>query len=53
VVAVVGGDEPYLLTQDGARYLVGAVLPDGSLVQSVDGHTVNFVRNGRHVQVEF
>jgi type III secretion system YscD/HrpQ family protein len=53
VVAVVGGDDPYLLTQDGARYLVGAVLPDGSLVESVDGHTVNFLRNGRQVKVEF
>jgi type III secretion system YscD/HrpQ family protein len=53
VVAVVGGERPYLLTQDGARYLTGAMLPDGSLIESVDGHAVTFLRNGNHVQVDF
>jgi type III secretion system YscD/HrpQ family protein len=53
VVAVVGGERPYLLTQDGARYLTGAMLPDGSLIEGVDGHAVTFLRNGNHVRVDF
>jgi type III secretion system YscD/HrpQ family protein len=53
VVGVVGGDPSYVVTQDGARYLTGAVLPNGSQIERIDSPTVTFVRNGNRVQVEF
>jgi type III secretion system YscD/HrpQ family protein len=53
VVAVIGGELPYLVTQDGSRYFTGAMLPDGSLIERVDGHLVTFLRNGNRVQVDF
>lgn len=53
VVGVVGGEPSYVVTQDGARYLTGAMLPDGSQVERVEGHVVTFLRNGNRVQVEF
>jgi type III secretion protein D len=53
VVGVVGGDTAFVLTQDGARYLAGAMLPDGSQVETVEGHLVTFLREGQRVQIEF
>jgi type III secretion protein D len=53
VVGVVGGEEPFVLTKDGKRYLVGATLPDGSQVQKIVGHTVTFQRNGKPLPVRF
>ena len=34
---MVDGNDPYLVTRDGSRYYVGATLPNGSHLQSVDG----------------
>jgi type III secretion system YscD/HrpQ family protein len=53
VVGVVGGSQPFVLTQDGKRYLVGATLPDGSQIQKITGQTVVFVRNGKPMPVRF
>jgi type III secretion system YscD/HrpQ family protein len=53
IVAVVGGQYAFLLTRDGTRYTQGALLPDGSKVESIDGHDVVFERNGQRVVVQF
>jgi type III secretion system YscD/HrpQ family protein len=53
VVGVIGGDEPYVLTQDGKHYLVGATLPDGSQIEKIVGHKVIFKRNGKALPVHF
>jgi type III secretion system YscD/HrpQ family protein len=53
VVGVVGGASPYVVTQDGRYYFVGSVLPDGTQVDRIDGHTVEFSRNGRSMPVQF
>jgi type III secretion protein D len=53
VVGVVGGNSPYVLTQDGRRYFVGSMLPDGTQVDQIDGHTVVFSRQGKPMTVQF
>lgn len=53
IVAVVGGEYAYVLTHDGTRYTQGALLPDGSKLESIDGHDVVFERNGQRVLVQF
>jgi type III secretion system YscD/HrpQ family protein len=37
IAQVVEGTDPYLVTRDGSRYYVGAVLPNGAHLQSVEG----------------
>jgi type III secretion system YscD/HrpQ family protein len=53
IVAVVGGEYGFLLTQDGTRYLRGALLPDGSRFETVDGHDVVFEKDGQRLVVQF
>lgn len=53
VIGVVGGEQSYLLTLDGSHYLSGSMLPDGSLVEAIEGHDVVFVRDGQRVVVQF
>ena len=35
IVAVVRGDDPYLVTADSSRYYIGARLPDGSILHDI------------------
>jgi type III secretion system YscD/HrpQ family protein len=53
IVGVVGGATPFLLTQDRKRYLVGSMLPDGTQIDQIDGHTVVFSRQGKPMLVQF
>jgi hypothetical protein len=53
IVGVVGGLNPYVVTQDRKRYLVGSMLPDGTQVDQIDGDTVVFSRQGRPMPVKF
>jgi type III secretion system YscD/HrpQ family protein len=53
IVGVVGGDSPFVLTQDGKRYLVGSMLPDGTQIDKIVGHTVDFSRQGKPMTVQF
>ncbi len=53
VIGVVGGAQSYLLTLDGSHYLSGSMLPDGSLIEAIEGHDVVFVREGQRVVVQF
>jgi type III secretion system YscD/HrpQ family protein len=53
VVGVVGGLVPYVVTQDRRRWHVGAVLPNGTQIDHIEGHAVDFSRNGRATRVQF
>jgi type III secretion protein D len=53
IVGVVGGLDPYVVTQDRKRYLVGSMLPDGTQVDQIDGDTVFFSRQGKPMPVKF
>jgi hypothetical protein len=53
VVGVVGGESPYVLTQDGRHYFIGSMLPDGTQVDQIEGHAVVFSRQGKPTTVEF
>ena len=53
VVSVVGGDEGYVETADGSRYFVGAVLPTGHTITSIDGQTVRVEKDGRTTELQF
>jgi type III secretion protein D len=53
VVGVVGGDNSFVLTKDGTRYMPGAVMPDGSQIEQIQGYSVTFLREGQRVQVDF
>jgi type III secretion system YscD/HrpQ family protein len=53
IVGVVGGDSPFVLTQDRKRYLVGSMLPDGTQIDQIEGNTVIFSRQGKPMPVQF
>ena len=37
VTQIVSGSDPYLVSQDGSRYYLGAELPDGSVLVQIEG----------------
>lgn len=47
VASVVAGDEPYVVTADGTRYFVGALLPTGHRILAIDGSRVQLEREGQ------
>jgi hypothetical protein len=47
VRSVMIGNPSYFLTDTGARYFVGALLPDGAEVLAIDGAEIQFRRAGR------
>ncbi len=53
VTAVVGGDDGYVKTADGSRYFVGAMLPSGHTIVSIDGQTVRAEKDGRTTDLKF
>ncbi len=53
VSSVVTGDPPYILTDDGARYFVGALLPSGYHLVSIEGDKVMLDRRGKRLSVKF
>ncbi len=53
VVGVVGGEYPYVVTQDKRHYFIGSMLPDGTQIDQIEGHTVVFSRLGKPTTVEF
>lgn len=53
IVGVVGGPNPFVLTQDRKRYLVGSVLPNGTQIDQIEGNTVTFSRQGKPMPVQF
>jgi type III secretion protein D len=53
VAAIVPGDSPYVVTADGTRYFVGALLPTGHRVEAIEAHRVVLTRDGRQSQLDF
>lgn len=53
VAAIVPGDSPYVVTADGTRYFIGALLPTGHRVESIEAHRVVLTRDGRQSQLDF
>lgn len=53
VASVVTGDPPYILTEDGARYFAGAVLPSGYRLVAIDGNKVRLDRRGKTFTLKF
>lgn len=47
VQSVMIGKPSYFITDNGARYFVGGVLPDGAEVVSIDVNEIRFARGGR------
>jgi type III secretion system YscD/HrpQ family protein len=53
VIGVVGGEQSYLLTLDGSHYLTGSMLPNGSLIEAIEGYDVVFMQDGQRLVVQF
>lgn len=47
VASVVAGSEPYVVTADGTRYFVGALLPTGHRILAITGSRVELEREGQ------
>ena len=53
VAALVPGDPAYVVTADGARYFLGAMLPTGHLVRHIEGREVTLEREGEITHLKF
>lgn len=53
VVSVVDGSPSYILTADGSRYFVGALMPHGYRVANIAGETVTLERDGKTLVMTF
>ncbi len=47
VASIVAGALPYVVTADGTRYFVGAMLPTGHRILGIDGSRVDLEREGQ------
>ncbi|MEO1574931.1 MAG: hypothetical protein AAFU65_08220, partial [Pseudomonadota bacterium] len=45
IVAIVRGDDPYLITADGSRYYKGAKLPNGSVLHDIISNDIWVLRD--------
>ncbi len=46
IASIVGGQPPHVVTADGARYFIGALLPTGHRIQAIDAGSVQLEREG-------
>lgn len=53
IASLVPGDPAYLVTADGARYFVGAMLPTGHRITRIDGQRVTLERSGEESTLNF
>jgi len=53
IAALVPGDLPYVVTGDGARYFIGALLPSGYRIAGIDGRALTLERDGRRTEMQF
>jgi type III secretion protein D len=53
VVSVVAGSPAYVVTADGARYFVGALLPQGQRLVAINGSSLTLERNGEQLEMKF
>ncbi|MFK8014890.1 MAG: FHA domain-containing protein [Gammaproteobacteria bacterium] len=52
IVSVVRGDDPYVVTADGSRYYVGALLPGGSRLHDITSDAVWVLTDGDVVRLD-
>ena len=50
---MVPGDLAYVMTADGSRYFIGAVLPSGHRITRIAGDAVTVERDGRESTLNF
>jgi len=53
IAALVPGDPAYLVTADGARYFVGALLPSGHRITQIARQRVTLERDGQPIDLNF
>jgi type III secretion protein D len=53
IASLVPGDPGYLVTADGSRYFVGAMLPTGHRITHIDGQHVTLERAGEESTLNF
>jgi type III secretion protein D len=53
IASIVTGDPAYLVTVDGARYFVGAMLPTGHRINAIEDQRVTLELNGRVTDLDF
>jgi type III secretion protein D len=53
IASLVPGDPAYLVTADGSRYFVGAMLPTGHRITRIDGQRVTLERAGETSDLNF
>jgi type III secretion protein D len=53
VASIVAGDEPYVATQDGTRYFIGALLPTGHRILAINDGRVELEREGQNTALAF
>ncbi len=53
ISSLVAGNTGYLVTADGGRYFVGAVLPTGHQIKSIEGSQVILEQNGAAIRWSF
>jgi type III secretion protein D len=53
VASIVTGEEPYVATQDGTRYFIGALLPTGHRILAIADGRVELEREGQSTALTF
>jgi len=53
IASLVPGEPAYLVTADGARYFVGAMLPTGHRITRIEQTSVSLERDGQQATVKF
>jgi type III secretion protein D len=53
IASLVPGDPAYLVTADGARYFVGAMLPTGHRITRIEHASVTLERDGQFATLRF
>ncbi|MEW6704700.1 MAG: hypothetical protein AB1430_07610 [Pseudomonadota bacterium] len=53
IASIVPGESPYVVTADGTRYFLGALLPTGHRIDAIDAHSVLLFKDGQHHTLRF
>ena len=53
IASLVPGEPAYVVTVDGARYFIGAMLPSGWRLAQVARQSVTLERDGRQTTLQF
>ncbi len=53
IASIVPGDPAYVVTADGTRYFLGAMLPTGHTIRAIEGQQIVLERNGASSTLRF